>query len=90
MGCDESKDQLPTLLCFYENGNDIQKEYCLRLKDNFRHEKPIRYDIKSTPGVNFSIQFRVKDKTHKIQTVFNEGELENCLNIMYKILDDTK
>ena len=57
MGCGESKNQLPTLLCFFENGNEQQKDYCLKLKDQFRHEKPIRFEIKSTPGVNFSIKF---------------------------------
>ena len=87
MGCSESKDQLPTLLCFFENGNEQQKDYCLKLKDQFRHEKPIRFEIKSTPGVNFSIKFRVNGKIHNIQSVFNEGELENSLNIMYRILD---
>ncbi len=87
MGCSESKDQLPTLLCFFVNGNEQQKDYCLKLKDQFRHEKPIRFEIKSTPGVNFSIKFRVNGKIHNIQSVFNEGELENSLNIMYRILD---
>jgi len=87
MGCGESKNQLPTLLCFFENGNEQQKDYCLKLKDQFRHEKPIRFEIKSTPGVNFSIKFRVNGKIHNIQSVFNEGELENSLNIMYRILD---
>ena len=90
MGCSESKDQYPTLLCFFELGNEEQKQYCIKLKDNFHHEKPIRFEIKSTAGVGFSIQFRVKGKVHKIQSVYNEGELENSLNAMYKILDETK
>ena len=90
MGCNESKDQYPTLLCFFETGNEEQKQYCIKLKDNFQHEKPIRFEIKSSPGVTFSVQFRVKGKVYKIQNVFNEGELQNSLNAMYKILDDTK
>ena len=89
MGCSESKDQLPTLLCFFETGNEEQKQYCLKLKDNFQHEKPIRFEIKSSPGVSFSIQFRIKGETHKIQTIYNEEELQNSLNKMYQLLDES-
>ena len=89
MGCDESKNALPTLLCFFEFQNEEQKNYCLKLKDNFRHEKPIRFEIKSSPGVNFSIQFRIKGETHKIQTIYNEEELDNSLKKMYQLLDES-
>ena len=89
MGCGESKDQLPTLLCFFETGREDQKAYCLKLKDNFRHEKAIRFEIKSSPGVPFSIKFKYKGKLHNIQSAFNDAEVEmnNSLDIMYKILD---
>ena len=90
MGCDETKDKLPTLLCFFQMDNEKQKNYCLKLKDSFKHEKPIRFEIKSSPGVNFSVQFKIKGQIHKIQTIFNEEELDNSLNAMYKILDDPK
>ena len=70
--------------------NEKQKNYCLKLKDSFKHEKPIRFEIKSSPGVNFSVQFKIKGQIHKIQTIFNEEELDNSLNAMYKILDDPK
>ena len=89
MGCDESKNALPTLLCFFEFQNEEQKNYCLKLKDNFRHEKPIRFEIKSSPGVSFSIQFRIKGETHKIQTIYNEEELDNSLKKMYQLLDES-
>ena len=90
MGCDASKDQLPALLCFFETGNEEQKQYCIKLKDNFHHQKSVRFEIKSSPGVNFSVQLKYKGKIHKIQTVFNdrEDEMQNSLNIMYKILDE--
>ena len=90
MGCSESKDQLPTLLCFFETGNEEQKLYCLKLKDNFQHEKPIRFEIKSSPGLSFCVQLKYKGKINKIQTVFNNKDdvMENSLKIMYKILDD--
>ena len=90
MGCDEAKAQVPTIICFYETGNEEQKSYCIKLKDNFQHEKSVRYEIKSVPGKEFSIQLKYKDKIHNIQSIFNDGEIEmnNCLNKMYKILDD--
>ncbi len=90
MGCDETKDKLPTLICFFEMNNEQQKNYCLKLKDNFKHEKPIRFEIKSTAGVDFCIQFKIKGEIHKIQTVFNEEEMENSLQAMYKLLDESK
>ena len=88
MGCNESKDEIPTMLCFFQTGNEEQKTYCLALKDNFRHEKSIRFQISSSAGVDFSIQFRYKGKIHKIQDTFNERELENTLQSMYDILDE--
>ena len=88
MGCGESKDKLPTLLCFFEFGNDDQKNYCIKLKDSFRHQKPIRFEIKSSPGISFSIQFKLNGETHKIQTIYNEEELENSLNRMYDLLNN--
>ena len=89
MGCGESKEKLPTLLCFFETGNEEQKNYCIKLKDNFKHEKPIRFEIKSSPGVNFSIKFKIKEKLYNIESVFNDSEVQmnNSLNIMYKYLD---
>ena len=88
MGCNESKDKIPTMLCFFQTGNEEQKTYCLALKDNFLHEKSIRFQISSSAGVDFSIQFRYKGKIHKIQDTFNERELENTLQSMYDILDE--
>ena len=90
MGCDESKDSLPVLMCFFEVGNEQQKNYCLQLKDNFHHVKSVRFEIKSLAGVNFSIQFKLNGETHKIQTIFNEDEMQNTLNKMYELLDQAK
>ena len=33
----------PTLICFYEHDNEEQKNYCIKLKDNFKNEKTINY-----------------------------------------------
>ena len=92
MGCSDSKDQLPTLICFFETGNEEQKSYCLKLKDNFRYEKSIRFEIKSSPGIPFSIKLKIKDQLYTIESVFNdsEGQMNNSLNIMYKYLNEAQ
>ena len=90
MGCGESKDKLPTLLCFFEAENENQKNYCIKLKDNFKHEKSIRFEIKSSPGVNFSVQLKINDKIHKIQTIYNEEEMDTVLDKMYKLLNESE
>ena len=92
MGCSESKDSnLPVLLCFFEVGNEEQKEYCLKLKDNFQHQKAIRFEIKSTPGVPFSIKFKLKGEQNprNIQVTFDNSEqaMKDSLEKMYRILD---
>lgn len=90
MGCKENKDiSFPTLLCFFETGNTDQEAYCLKIRDNFRHEKSINYQIKSEKGMKFSIQFKIKDKIHEIQTEFDysEEKLNSTLNKMYQLLD---
>ena len=93
MGCKEIGDKdFPVLICFFEPNNDQQKEYCLKLKDNFQHEKSIRYEIRSTADNKFAIQLKIKDKTHDIQTEFTdtEEEMKIALDKMYKILNEIK
>ena len=92
MGCDETKNvDYSVLLCFFEVGNEEQKEYCLKLKDNFQHEKSIRFEIKSTPGVPFSIKFKLKgeQEPRTIQDTFDNSEqaMKDSLEKMYQILD---
>ena len=93
MGCKEVGDKdVPVLMCFFEPNNDSQKNYCLKLKDNFEHEKTIRYEIRSTADNKFAIQLKIKDKTHHIQTEFTdtEEEMKIALDKMYKILNEIK
>ena len=87
--CSESKD-IPELLCFFETDREDQKNYCIKLKDNFKHEKTIQFKINSSPGVNFCVQFKIKGELHKIQTIYDEQELDNSLKKMYQLLDDPK
>ena len=95
MGCDESKDtNYPLLLCFFETGREDQRDYCIKLKDNFRHEQSIRFQISSPPEVRFSIQFKVKwhPEPLKIQETFDSSDeaMNQALEKMYKILDEKK
>ena len=89
MGCSENKDSnTPVLLCFFEQGNEAQKEYCLKLRDNFKSEKSIRYEIKSTPQVPFSIRFKVNGNVVEVQNVFDNSEqrMNETLQKIYNML----
>lgn len=89
MGCTETKDtKIPALICFFEMGNTQQKEYCLKLKDNFKHEKSIRFEIKSLPDYPFSIKFQINGQIHDIQNTFDDSDqaMNDSLNKMYNLL----
>ena len=90
MGCYEAKNSrnnFPILTCIFELGNETQKQYCLKFKDNFTHEQTIRYEINSYPNSTFSITFQLKGITHQIQDYFDENEMDNSLQKIYDILD---
>ena len=89
MGCNETKDTTaPTLLCFFEQSNEEQKEYCIKLRDNFKCEKTIKYEIKSMPQVPFSIGIRIKGNTTIVQNVFDNSEqkMNETLQKIYDLL----
>jgi len=89
--CEDNKYFLPTLLCFFECGNKEQKQYCIKLKDNFRHEKSIRFEIKSSPDTEFEISFRLlNDMTYLIQDIFDDSDeiLNESLEKIYALLDE--
>ena len=90
MGCSEAKDpsaKLPIMICIFEPENTAQKDYCIKLQQNFKHSKSIRYEIKSTPNSTFSITMKINGKEHQIQNYFNESEFQNTLQKMYDLLD---
>ena len=90
MGCKSTNEpNLPLLMCFFKTGNEEQKNYCIKLKDNFQSEKPIRFEIKSLPDLDFLIQFKIKGNVYKIQEVFNDSNevMNESLNKMYKLLN---
>ena len=78
-----NKANIPTLICSFEQSNEEQKAYCIKLKDNFFSEKKIRFEIKSIP---FSIQFKVNGKIHEIQNTFDNSE-EALFSTLYKAYD---
>ena len=90
MGCCGSKDKYPTLICFFETKNEAQKNYCIKLKDSFKNEKTIRFEIKSVPGTPFSIQFKIKDNISVLQNEFNNDEetMNQTLQKAYELLKD--
>ncbi len=87
MGCVQATET-PTLICFYETGKNEQKEYCIKLKDNFKNEKTIKFEIKSVPQVNFSVKFKLNGKIHDIQTNFDDSEdtMNASLQKIYALL----
>ena len=75
MGCTDLKDkQMPALICFYEEGNDMQKNYCMKLKENYNGNKPLKYEIKHIPQVSFSIKLKINGKLIEIEKVFDNSE----------------
>jgi hypothetical protein len=87
MGCDETKD-IPKLLCFFESGNIDQKNYCIKLKDNIKYDRSIKFEIKSSPGVPFSIKLKIgNSEPVNIQTFYDEKELDNSLKKITEVLD---
>ena len=91
--CRNAKEpDYPVLLCYFEIGNEEQKNYCLKLRDNFHHEKSIKFEILSRPDINFAIKFKIKNNINSIQEIFiNTDEAMNqALEQMYKLLDATK
>ena len=75
MGCQNVKDSnVPTLLCFFETGNQNQADYCIKLIDNYKQEKTINYQIKSHEKMPFVIRFKIKNTTYDIQTVLDDNE----------------
>ena len=71
---DEIISNIPQLICFYESGNEKQKEYCIKLKDNFKHEKTINYEIESIPKVPFCIQIAYNTQILDLQKEFDDSE----------------
>ena len=89
--CGSTQDtNTPVLLCFFETQNEEQKNYCLKLKDNFHNERTIKFEIKSVPSVPFSIKFKMNGKIHELQKIYDNSEeaMNNTLNAAYQLLNN--
>lgn len=88
MGCIEASNEskLPTLLCEFVQGNEEQKNYCIDLKNNFRHQKTIGFEIKESD--NFTISFLIRGKKTVIQSepTLNSEMRDKTLQEAYKLL----
>ena len=91
MGCEEAKESnFPVLMCFFQIGNEEQKEFCLKLRDSIHHEKTIKYEIKST-AEPFSIKLKIKNIIHDISTTYtnnSEEEIQKILSEICRKLDE--
>ena len=91
MGCEQAKESnLPTLYCFFEPGKEEQKQFCLKLRDSYQHEKGIRYEIRSSIEP-FSIKLKIKNFLYDITTTYidnSEEEIQKTLNAIYYKLDN--
>ena len=93
MGCNEVTDptaNLPTLICTVEPKNEAQKNFCLKLKENFNYPASVKYEIKAYAGSTFNILLVIQGQNHSIQTTFSEGnetEVNATLTKIYDILN---
>ena len=90
MGCKEVNDptaNLPTLICTVEPKNDAQKQYCIKLKDNFNYPTSVKYEIKAYAGSTFNILLVIQGQNHSIQTTLNESDENEVKNNLQKIYD---
>ena len=90
MGCKEVNDptaNLPTLICTVEPKNEAQKQYCIKLKDNFNYPTSVKYEIKAYAGSTFNILLAIQGNNHSIQTTLNESDENEVKNNLQKIYD---
>ena len=90
MGCKEVNDptaNLPTLICTVEPKNEAQKQYCIKLKDNFNYPTSVKYEIKAYAGSTFNILLVIQGNNHSIQTTLNESDENEVKNNLQKIYD---
>ena len=87
--CQVEENKYPLLSWNFEFGKEEQKLYCLKLKDNFVHEKTIAYHIRCILNREFQISLILNNKTYIIQDIFDDSDetLNESLYKIHKLLD---
>ena len=78
--------QVPFIICYYEPGNEEQKNYCIKVINYLQTQKQIYSDIKESNI--FSIFFILYGKTYLIKSDYNLSDesiyiLNNRINQLY-------
>jgi hypothetical protein len=83
---------IAALICNFENKNEEQKIYCLKLRDNIKYPGNIGYEIKSVTNEPFSIQLAFGGKIYTLQNEkkFTDDMLMSTLSKFYKLLRPVK
>jgi hypothetical protein len=83
---------IATLICSFENNNDEQKLYCMKLKDSIKFPGNIGYEIKSVKEQNFSIKLVIGDKVFFLQNEknFSDSMMNKTLENLYQILNQVR
>ena len=81
---------VPKLLFNFEPGNEQQKEFCIKMKDNFTYKKEVKYEIKALQGDLFSIGIEIGNHLYDITSAFDDSEdnMNELLDKIYKLLDE--
>ena len=84
---DEKYKKLNTLIANIEN--EDQKEFCMKLKDNFIYEKSIKYKFEMNPASPFFIKLKIEDNIYDIASEFDDSEekMNEILDKAYNLLD---
>ena len=86
------KNVFGSLICNFENKNNEQKNYCIKLRNNIKFPIDIGYEIKSFKEDIFSIQFLLNGKIYLLQNEKNYSNemMINTLNKLYNLLNSNK
>jgi len=81
---------IPTLMFYFESHNENQKYFCLKVRDNFKYDYSVKYEIKSTLEDTFLIQVEIGDDIYDITNEFDDSEekMNEILDKIYEVLDE--
>ena len=90
MGCTKTNENnYPFLFGNVEKGNEEQKNFCMKIKDTYKHSKTIKCEIKASEKP-FFIKLKIKNTIYDITNKFinnNEEEVNNILQAIYNKID---